>query len=142
MIKPDAVGRRLVGECIRRFEQRGFKLAGLKLQVLTREQAERHYGEHQGKPFYAPLLAFITSGPTVQMIWEGADVIAQARRMIGATNAFEAENGTIRGDWALSNRYNLVHASDAPDTAEREIALYFDVNELVDYSMPDEHWLQ
>lgn len=142
MIKPDGVGRRLVGECIRRFEQRGFKLAGLKMRVMSRELAEQHYGEHKGKPFYAPLLDFITSGPVVQMVWQGADVIAQTRRMVGATNAFQADNGTIRGDWALSNRYNLIHASDAPETAEREIALYFDGNELLDYSMPDEGWLK
>ena len=142
MIKPDAVGRRLIGECIARLEKRGFKLVGLKMRTLTREAAEKHYGEHKGKPFYEPLLGFITSGPVVQMVWEGADAVAQVRKMVGATSAFQADAGTLRGDWALSNRYNVIHASDAPDTAQREIGLYFSDEELMEYSMPDEAWLQ
>lgn len=142
MIKPDGVGRRLIGDCVQRLEKRGLKLVAVKMRILSREMAERHYGEHEGKPYYEPLLAFITSGPVVLMVWEGVDAIAQVRKMIGATNAFQADPGTIRGDWAMSNRFNLIHASDAPDTARREMAIYFDEDELVTYSMPDEHWLK
>lgn len=141
MVKPDGVSRRLVGECLRRFEQRGLKLVGIKMQVLSREQAERHYAEHQGQPYYDGLIAFITSGPSVQMVWEGVDAIAQVRKMNGATNSLKADVGTIRGDFALSGRRNIVHASDAPASAAREIALYFDEEELLQYAMPDEAWL-
>lgn len=141
MVKPDGVSRRLVGECLRRFEQRGLKLVGIKMQALSREQAERHYAEHQGQPYYDGLIAFITSGPSVQMVWEGVDAIAQVRKMNGATNSLKADVGTIRGDFALSGRRNIVHASDAPASAAREIALYFDEEELLQYAMPDEAWL-
>lgn len=142
MIKPDGFGRRLVGECIRRFESRGLKLVGLKMRVLDAEIAGRHYEEHKDKPFFGELVSFITSGPTVQMVWEGPDAVAQVRKMNGATNCLKADVGTIRGDLGLSMQNNIIHASDAPDTAEREIALYFDAQELWNYTMPDEHWLQ
>ena len=142
MIKPDGFGRRLVGECIRRFESRGLKLVGLKMRVLDAEIAGKHYEEHKEKPFFGELVSFITSGPTVQMVWEGPDAVAQVRKMNGATNCLKADVGTIRGDLGLSMQNNIIHASDAPDTAEREIALYFDASELWDYTMPDEHWLQ
>jgi len=141
MIKPDGVGRRLVGECIRRYEQRGLKLVGLKMQVLPEALAAAHYAAHEGQPYYAPLLAFMTSGPAVQMVWEGPDAVAQVRKMNGATNALNAETGTIRGDFALTTRQNVVHASDSAAAAAREIALYFDARELLDYSMPDDLWL-
>ena len=141
MIKPDGVGRGLVGECIGRFERRGLKLVGLKMQRLTVEQAACHYMEHADKPFYEPLVAFITSGPSVQMVWEATDAIAQARKMIGATNCLDAEVGTIRGDFGLSNRKNLVHASDSAETARREIALYFDETELIAYESLCPDWL-
>ncbi|MBW7866136.1 MAG: nucleoside-diphosphate kinase [Candidatus Hydrogenedens sp.] len=140
MVKPDGVGRGLVGECIRRFEQKGLKLVGLKMQVLTRELAGRHYAEHEGKPFFENLVAFITSGPTVQMVWEGRDAVAQVRKMNGATNCLNADMGTIRGDFGLSNQTNLIHASDGVETATREIALYFRPEELVDYTLPFEDW--
>ena len=142
MVKPDGVGRRLVGECIRRFEKRGLKLVGLKIQVLSEELAGKHYAEHKDKPFFGALVAFITSGPTVQMVWEGSDAVAQVRKMNGATNSLAADVGTVRGDFGLSLQRNIIHASDAPETAVREIALYFDESELLDYTMPDEHWLQ
>ena len=142
MVKPDGVGRRLVGECIHRFERRGLKLAGLKMQILSRAQAETHYAEHLGKPFFEGLVAFITSGPVVQMVWEGTDAVAQVRAMNGATNCLKADVGTIRGDFGLSNQRNIVHASDSVETAQREIALYFNENELVDYPMPDDGWLE
>lgn len=142
MIKPDAVGRGLIGECIRRYENRGLKLVALKMQQLSAEQAERHYGEHKGKSFYNELVAFVTSGPTVQLVLEGKDAIAQIRKMHGATNCLDAAVGTIRGDFGLSNQKNLVHASDGPETAQREIALYFTDDELVSYELPVAEWLQ
>lgn len=141
MIKPDGVGRRLCGEIVRRYESKGLKLVGLKMQVLSRELAEQHYAEHVGKPFFPSLLAFITSGPTVQMVWEGAHAVEVVRKINGATSCQKAEIGTIRGDLGLNTQKNLVHASDSVETAAREIALYFDAAELWDYPMPDEHWL-
>ncbi len=142
MVKPDGVGRKLVGECIRRFEQRGLKLVGLKIQVLGEDIAQKHYEEHKEKPFFGELVGFITSGPTVQMVWEGPDAVAQVRKMNGATNCLKADIGTIRGDYGLSMQNNIIHASDSPETAQREIALYFEANDLLDYTMLDEHWLQ
>ncbi len=142
MIKPDGVGRGLIGECLRRFERRGLKVVALKMQRLSVEQAHRQYGEHRDKPFFEPLVAFITSGPSVLLVLEGRDAIVQARKMNGATNCIEAEAGTIRGDLGLSNRKNLVHASDSAATAAREIALYFNDDEVIDYTLPYEDWLQ
>lgn len=142
MVKPDGVGRGLVGECIHRFERRGLKLVALKMQQLSVEQAHKHYGEHKGKPFFEELVAFITSGPTVQLVLEGKDAIAQVRKMNGATNCLDAAVGTIRGDLGLSNQKNLVHASDSPETAAREIALYFNEDEIVTYELPIASWLK
>lgn len=141
MIKPDAVGRRLCGEIIRRYEAKGLKLVGMKMQIVSRQLADKHYAEHQGKKFYDSLVAFITSGPTVQMVWEGENAISVVRKLNGATNSQEADFGTIRGDFGLTVQNNLVHASDSPDTAKREIGIYFSDNELWDYAMPDGHWL-
>ena len=141
MIKPDGVGRRLCGEVIRRYEAKGLKLVGLKMQVVPRSLAERHYAEHQGKPFYEGLLSFVTSGPTVQMVWEGENAVSAVRKLNGATDSQEADLGTIRGDLGMAIQNNIVHGSDSLETAEREIALYFVDDELVTYSMPDEHWL-
>jgi len=141
MIKPDAVGRRLCGEIIGRCEAKGLKLVGLKMQILSRELAERQYAEHVGKPFFSSLLAFITSGPTIQMVWEGPNAIEVVRKINGATSCLEADVGTIRGDLGLNTQNNLVHASDSAGMADREIALYFDPAELWGYSMPDEQWL-
>ena len=142
MIKPDGVGRRLIGEVIGRYEAKGLKLVGLKMQIIARELAEKHYAEHQGKPFYPSLVDFVTSGPTLQMVWEGEEAIAVVRKLNGATNSREADIGTIRGDFGLTVQKNIVHASDAAETAEREIALYFGPEELWDYSLPDEAWLR
>lgn len=141
MIKPDGVSRRLIGECIKRLEQRGFKLVAIKMQVLSREKAEEHYREHKGKDFFERLIEFITSGPTVQMVWEGEDAIAQIRNMVGATNPLKASPGTIRGDFALITQNNVIHASDSPQSAEREIGLYFSPQEVVKYKIDDEKWL-
>jgi len=142
MVKPDGVARRLIGECVRRFERRGLKLIGMKMQILSEDIARKHYAEHQGKAFFDGLVAFITSGPTVQMVWEGPDAVAQVRKMNGATNSLAAEVGTVRGDLGLSLQRNVIHASDSRETANREIALFFTQEELLDYSMPDEQWLR
>ena len=142
MIKPDAFGRRLVGEIIRRYESKGLKLVGLKMQIIPREVAARHYEEHEGKPFYAGLMDFITSGPSVQMVWEGENVIETVRKMNGATDCQKADVGTIRGDMGMITRFNIVHASDSPESAAREIAVYFEESELWNFAMPDEHWLK
>ena len=141
MVKPDGVGRRLAGEVIRRFEAKGLKLVGLKMQIMKAELAETHYAEHAERPFFKDLVGFITSGPTVQMVWEGNGAVDTVRKMNGATNCLEADVGTIRGDLGLSLQNNIVHASDSIETAKREIALYFDDAELLDYSMPDDAWL-
>lgn len=141
MIKPDAIGRRLCGEIIRRYEAKGLRLAGLKMQIIPVELAEKHYAEHVGKPFFRPLLGFITSGPTLQMVWEGQDAVNVVRKINGATDCVKADVGTIRGDFGLNTQNNLVHASDSIETARREIALYFHEDELWNYPMPDGHWL-
>ena len=142
MVKPDGVGRRLIGECLRRFESRGLKLVGLKMRIIDEPTARKHYAEHEGKAFFQDLVTFITSGPTVQMVWEGPDAVAQVRKMNGATNCLKADVGTIRGDFGLSMQNNIIHASDSPETAAREIGLYFQEAELLTYAMPDDHWLR
>jgi nucleoside-diphosphate kinase len=126
LIKPDAMERRLAGEILGRFEARGLEVRAAKLVTVDRELAERHYDEHREKPFFAELVAFITSGPTLALALEGEGAIATCRKTMGATNPAGAEPGTIRGDLALSMPDNLVHGSDAPETAERELALWFD----------------
>jgi len=141
MIKPDGVGRRLCGEIIARYEAKGLRLTGLKMQVLSEELAAEHYAEHVDKPFYPGLMAFITSGATIQMVWEGPEAVDVVRKLNGATHCLKADVGTIRGDHGVNTRNNLVHASDSPETAAREIALYFDDSELWDYAMPDGLWL-
>ncbi|MCX8064880.1 MAG: nucleoside-diphosphate kinase [Candidatus Hydrogenedentes bacterium] len=141
MIKPDGVARKLVGECIKRLEQRGFKLVAIKMQVLTRAKAEEHYIEHKGKDFYESLINFIISGPTIQMVWEGEEAVSQIRAMVGSTNPLEASPGTIRGDFALITQKNVIHASDSIQSAEREIALYFLPEEIVEYSVGDDKWM-
>ncbi|MCA9802864.1 MAG: nucleoside-diphosphate kinase [Cyanobacteria bacterium HKST-UBA02] len=129
-IKPDGVQRGLVGEIVSRFERRGLKLVGMKLMTVTREKAEEHYGEHKGKPFFAGLVEFITSGPIVAMVWEGKDAISLARNVIGATDPAKAQPGTIRGDLAVEIGRNVVHGSDGPESATREIGIFFDEKEL------------
>jgi nucleoside-diphosphate kinase len=120
-VKPDGVQRGLVGEIIRRFELKGFKLVGLKLLHPSQAQAEGHYEEHRGKPFFPPLVSFFASGPIVAMVWEGEDVIASGRRMMGATKPKDSAAGTIRGDFAVNMGRNIVHGSDGVDSAKREI---------------------
>ena len=131
MIKPDAHGRRLSGEILARFERRGFTIRGLKLLRVSRDQAVQHYAEHEGKPFYPDLVDFITSGPVVAMVLEGPAAVTTVRAMMGATNPLDSAPGTIRGDLALEIGENIVHGSDSPESAEREIAIYFSQSELV-----------
>ena len=125
LVKPDAFARSLTGEIIARFERKGLRLVALQQMTLSRELAARHYAEHEGKPFYASLVDFITSGPLVAMVLEGDSAIAAGRQVIGATNPLEASPGSIRGDYAVSIGENLVHGSDAPESAAREVGLYF-----------------
>jgi len=131
MVKPDGVERRLAGEIIRRFETRGLRLVGLKLLKPSTELAEAHYAVHKERPFYAGLVSFVTSGPVVAMVWEGTDAIKLGRNMIGALKPLEALPGTIRGDFTTEVQTNLVHGSDAPETAATEIALWFKDGELI-----------
>jgi len=141
MIKPDGVQRNLVGEIISRFEKRGFQLVGLKLIQVSPELAAKHYGEHEGKPFYGELLNFITSGPVVAMVWQGLSAVAVVRTMMGKTNPADAVPGTIRGDLAVFMGNNVVHGSDSPESAEREIKLFFSPAELVLYNKVTDNWL-
>ncbi|GAV25555.1 nucleoside-diphosphate kinase [Carboxydothermus islandicus] len=141
MVKPDGVQRGLVGEIISRFEKRGFKLVGLKLMQISRELAETHYGEHKGKPFFEGLVNFITSGPVVAMVWEGKEVIATAREMMGATNPLKAQPGTIRGTYGIDVGRNVIHGSDSPESAQREIALFFKEEELLSYDKTLDTWI-
>jgi len=141
LIKPDGVQRALVGEIISRFERKGLTCVGLKLIRVEESLARRHYAVHEGKPFYAELIEFITSGPLVASVWEGADAIALVRKVVGATRPDQAEPGTIRGDYAVDTGFNLVHASDAPETAAREIDLFFTDGELLSYTPTMTRWL-
>jgi nucleoside-diphosphate kinase len=139
LVKPDGVQRLLVGRVIARFEDRGLKLVGLKLTQVSRELAERHYAIHRDKPFFAPLVAFITSGPLVAMVLEGPNAISIVRSMVGATRPWEAAPGTIRGDFALEVAQNLIHASDGPDTAATELSLWFPEGTLA-YAREIDRW--
>jgi nucleoside-diphosphate kinase len=125
LVKPDAFARNLTGEIVTRFERKGLRLVALQLMTMTRELAAKHYAEHEGKGFYDELVDFITSGPLVAMVLEGESAIRAARQVIGATNPLEATTGSIRGDYAISVGQNMVHGSDAPESAQREIGLFF-----------------
>ncbi len=141
MVKPDGVQRGLTGEIASRFERKGFKLVAAKLMSISEELATTHYQEHQDKPFFKNLVDFITSGPVFAMVWEGEGVIATARQMMGETNPQEALPGTIRGDYGLVVGKNVIHGSDSPESAEREINLFFKQEELVDYNKDNDKWL-
>ena len=125
LVKPDAFARNLTGEIIGRFERKGLKLAALKQMTMTRDLASRHYAEHEGKPFFEELVEFITSGPLVAMVLQGESAVEAARQVIGATNPLQAAPGSIRGDFATSVGQNMVHGSDSPESAAREVALFF-----------------
>ena len=142
MVKPDGVQRGLIGDIVSRFEQRGLKLVGAKALQIDHELAEAHYEEHQDKPFFDDLVEFITSGPSFAMVWEGKDAIRQVRQMVGETDPAESPPGTIRGDYGLDLGRNLIHASDHEDVGsnEREIELFFDDEELLDYEQVIDEW--
>jgi nucleoside-diphosphate kinase len=125
LVKPDAFARQLSGEIIARFERKGLRLAALQLMTMSPEMASQHYAEHEGKPFFGELVQFITSGPLVAMVLEGEQAITAARQVIGATNPLQAAPGSIRGDFAIEVGQNMVHGSDAPESAAREVALFF-----------------
>jgi nucleoside-diphosphate kinase len=134
MIKPDGVQRNLIGEIVARFEKKGFQLVGAKLMTIPKEVAQQHYGEHKERPFFGELVDFITSGPVFAMVWQGENVIATARQMMGSTNPKDALPGTIRGDFGVIVGKNIIHGSDSPASAEREIGLFFNQEELVEYT--------
>lgn len=141
IFKPDTVHRFLVGRILARFEDKGLRVAAMKLQQSPRSQVERHYEVHKGRPFYDSLVQFMTSGPVIVAVLEGPSAIAVVRRLLGATNGVEAEPGTIRGDFGISKQYNLVHASDGADTARMEIELFFKADEIVSYERAAEKWI-
>ena len=141
LLKPDAVQRGLVGEVLRRFERRGLKLVAMKLMRVPRELAESYYAEHKGKPFYDPLVRYVTSSPVVAIVLEGEGAVAVVRKMMGKTNSAEAEPGTVRGDFGLIIGRNIIHGSDSLASAKREIALFFTPQELLEYTRIDEAWL-
>lgn len=141
MVKPDGVQRNLIGEIVSRFEKKGFKLAGAKLMVISDDLAKTHYGEHKERPFFGELVDFITSGPVFAMVWEGEGVIKTARDMMGATNPQEAATGTIRGEFGVTVGKNIIHGSDSPESAEREINLFFEEATVLSYSKQDSAWI-
>ncbi len=141
IIKPDAVQRGLIGEITSRLEKRGLRLVAAKFIIVSRSLAEAHYAVHVGKPFYAGLVNYITSAPVMAMVWEGLDAIAAVRQTMGKTNPLEADPGTIRHDFALGISRNLTHASDSPETADKEIALWFNSKELFDWDRNVDPWI-
>lgn len=141
MVKPDGVQRNLIGEIVSRFEKKGFQLAGAKLMSIPTELAEQHYGEHKERPFFGELVEFITSGPVFAMVWQGENVISTARLMMGATNPKDALPGTIRGDFGVTVGKNIIHGSDSPESAVREIGLFFKETELVEYTKLVNEWI-
>lgn len=141
LLKPDAVARRLSGKILARFEEKGLWLVAMKLVKPSKPTAEKHYAEHSSKPFFGDLVGFITSSPVVAMVLEGPDAIELVRLMVGKTKVNEALPGTIRGDFALSTQQNLVHASDSPESSAREIPIWFEASELVDFTPCDGKWV-
>ena len=141
LIKPDAVQRGLIGEITSRLENKGLKISGMKLMKVSEELAGRHYGEHVGKPFFDALVNFITSSPIVALAVDGDNAVAVVRNVMGATNPQDAANGSIRGDLGLSIGMNLIHGSDSPSSSERELALFFDESELLDYDRDVDNWI-
>jgi nucleoside-diphosphate kinase len=142
LLKPDAVQRALIGEIVGRFEGRGLKVVAMKMVRVPRSLGETYYAEHKGKPFFEPLMSYITAGPVVAMVLEGDGAVAAVRRMMGKTNSAEAEPGTIRGDLALTIGRNLIHGSDSLESAKREIPLFFKPDEIQSYGRVDEAWLR
>ncbi|MEJ2646851.1 MAG: nucleoside-diphosphate kinase [Sedimentisphaerales bacterium] len=141
IIKPDGIQRQVAGQIISRLERRGFKLVGAKFLQITKELALDLYSVHRGKPFLNGLVKFITSSPSLVMVWEADGIIEIFRKMMGATFGCDAETGTIRGDFSSAKRFNLVHGSDSPESAQREIGVFFGPDELADYDLTNSHWI-
>jgi nucleoside-diphosphate kinase len=141
LVKPDGVQRGLVGDILSRFERKGLQVAGLKLVRLSRDLLERHYGEHRAKPFFAGLVSFMSSGPVVVAALKGIAAVSIVRSLMGKTFGKDAAPGTIRGDLAVSSSFNLVHGSDSPESAARELALFFRPEELLDYPLGNREWI-
>lgn len=141
IVKPDGVQRGLIGEVLKRLETRGLKLVGLKMMAVGQDLARQHYAVHTGKPFFEPLISYITSAPVVVAVFEGKDAVAAVRSSVGATNPVQAAPGSIRGDFAMEIGRNLIHASDAVETAKTEIALWFKDSELVNWSRDTDRWI-
>lgn len=141
LLKPDCMERRLAGTVLARFERKGFRIVGMKLMQVTPEIAAKHYAEHVSKPFYPNLLAYISSDPVVAVCLEGRDVVAVVRKMVGVTKGYLAEPGTIRGDFSISGQKNLIHASDSPESAEREVGIFFRPEELIAWKTSDADFL-
>ena len=141
ILKPDAVQRGLADQVLARFERKGLSIAGAKLMLVPRELAEKHYAEHKGKPFYDGLIKFVTSSPVMVLAIRGLETVTVCRTLIGATNGRKAAPGTIRGDFGMSGGYNLVHGSDSPESAERELALWFKKEELTDTPRTADKWV-
>lgn len=141
IFKPDCVQRRLVGEILGRFEAKGLRVSALKLKKVDRALGEKHYAEHAGKPFFQGLIDFITGGPVVVGVLSGNEAIAVVRTMLGATNGAAAAPGTVRGDFSSSKQNNLIHGSDSQESSDREIALWFQEGEVVDYKIDGGHWV-
>ncbi len=141
IVKPDGVQRRFVGDIISRFEKKGLKLIAAKFIKIPESLAREHYGIHKGKPFFEGVVKYLSSAPVMVMVWEAEGIIAMSRKMMGATFGYDAEPGTIRGDFGCSKGYNLIHGSDSPQSAEKEIKLYFTAEELQCYEFADEKWL-
>ncbi len=141
IFKPDCVQRRLVGEILGRFEAKGLQIAALKLLQVPRSLAETHYAEHRERPFFGGLIDFLTGGPVIVGVLQGPEAIAVVRKMLGKTNGAESEPGTIRGDFSISKQNNLIHGSDGPESADREMALWFRPEEIVDYTIEGSGWV-
>lgn len=141
MVKPDGLQRALVGEVIKRFENKGLKLVGLKLMKIKPELAKKHYEMHKDKPFFSDLIEFITSSPVVAMVWEADNAVYIGRKIVGPTRPNEADPGTIRGDFCINTQFNVIHASDTIENAKREISLFFKDEEIIRYEKSIRHWL-
>ena len=141
IVKPDAIQRHLAGEIIGRFEKKGLKLVAAKFMQISEELARQLYAVHRGKPFFEDLIKYLSSAPVLVTVWEAEGIINMARKMMGATFGYDAEPGTIRGDFSSSRGYNLIHGSDSPESAEQEIKLVFSPDEIIDYELTDAHWL-
>ena len=141
MVKPDGVQRGLVGEIMSRFEKKGLKLVAAKLMVIPKETAEKHYAEHKDKKFFPSLISYITSGPVFAMVWEGENAVQVCRNIMGKTNPQESAPGTIRGDYCMVTGVNIIHGSDSPESAAREICIFFRPEDLVDYKRDSDKWI-